>query len=108
MKILKEELNNYNRIIAYSDNCETYIYINGEYIDNMGNGIDAVVKFFQKGSECENKELLTTDIYSGDNVFDNLTEEQFDKIYDILSQVDHLTKEQELAIFNKDFEKLCK
>lgn len=100
-------LENYTRIIAYNDdNHGIRIYVNGIYIDDMDNGIDAAVRLIIAGQDTiRANPIVTSYIYLPEL---EAKEEIVDKIHNLLCQAMKLTPEQEIAILNKTYEKLQK
>ena len=103
MKI--EDLENYTRIIAYDDdNHGVRIFVNGIYIDDMDNGLDAAVHILIAGQGTTRaNQIVTADVYLPE-VED--TDEVLDKLHNLLCQARKLTQEQEVAILNKEYDKI--
>lgn len=103
MKI--EDLENYTRIIAYDDdNHGVRIFVNGIYIDDMDNGLDAAVHILIAGQGTTRaNQIVTADVYLPE-VED--TDEVLDKLHNLLCQARKLTPEQEVAILNKEYDKI--
>lgn len=98
-----EDLDNSVRIIAYDDdNHGVRIYVNGIYIDDMDNRLDAATHILQAGQDtCKANRIVTADIYICDL---EETDEVIDKVHDLLCQATRLTPEQEIAILNQQYE----
>ena len=103
MKI--EDLENYTRVIAYDDdNHGVRIFVNGIYIDNMDNGLDAAVHILIAGQNTTRaNQIVTADVYLPDA---EGTDEILDRLHNLLCRAKKLTPEQEVAILNKTYEKL--
>ena len=103
MKI--EDLENYTRVIAYDDdNHGIRIYVNGIYIDDMDNGINAAVRLITAGQDTVRANPIATSyIYLPEL---EAKEEIVDKIHNLLCQAMKLTIEQESALINETYEKL--
>ena len=103
MKI--EDLENYTRIIAYDDdNHGVRIFVNGIYIDDMDNRLDAAVHILIAGQDIiRANQIVTADVYLPDA---EGTDEVLDRVHNLLCQAMKLTPEQEIAILNKTYEKL--
>lgn len=103
MKI--EDLENYTRIIAYDDdNHGVRIFVNGIYIDDMDNRLDAAVHILIAGQGTTRaNQIVTADVYLPD-VED--TDEVLDELHNLLCQARKLTPEQEVAILNKEYDKI--
>lgn len=103
MKI--EDLENYTRVIAYDDdNHGVRIFVNGIYIDNMDNGLNAAVHILIAGQGTTRaNQIITADVYLPE-VED--TDEVLDKLHNLLCQARKLTPEQEVAILNKEYDKI--
>ena len=103
MKI--EDLENYTRVIAYDDdNHGVRIFVNGIYIDNMDNSLDAAVHILIAGQNATRaNQIVTADVYLPD-VED--TDEVLDELHNLLCQAKKLTPEQEVAILNKEYDKI--
>lgn len=98
-------INNYTRIISYNDdNHGIRIYINGNFIDDMDNGLEAAVHLLTAGQETNIKlPIVTADIY----IFEiDKEDEVINKVHRLLSEADALTPEQEVALFNKKYEEI--
>lgn len=100
-----EELDNYTRIIAYDDdNHGVRIFVNGIYIDDMDNRLDAAVHLVAAGQETTRaNQIVTADVYLPDA---EGTDEVLDRVHNLLCQAMKLTPEQEIAILNKTYEKI--
>lgn len=98
-------LENYTRIIAYNDdNHGIRVYVNGIYIDDMDNGIDAAARLIIAGQgTVRANSIVTSYIYLPEL---EVKEEIVDKIHNLLCQAMKLTPEQEIAILNKTYEKI--
>lgn len=103
MKI--EDLENYTRVIAYDDdNHGVRIFVNGIYIDDMDNRLDAAVHILIAGQgTIRANQIVTADVYLPD-VED--TDEVLDELHNLLCQAKKLTPEQEVAILNKEYDKI--
>ena len=103
MKI--EDLKNYTRVIAYNDdNHGVRIFVNGIYIDNMDNGLGAAVHTLIAGQGTTRaNQIVTADVYLPDA---EGTDEVLDKLHNVLCQTKKLTPEQEVAILNKEYDKI--
>ena len=103
MKI--ENLENYTRVIAYDDdNHGVRIFVNGIYIDDMDNRLDAAVHILIAGQDTiRANQIVTADVYLPDA---EGTDEVLDRVHNLLCQAMKLTPEQEIAILNKTYEKL--
>lgn len=103
MKI--ENLENYTRIIAYDDdNHGVRIFVNGIYIDDMDNRLDAAVHILIAGQGTTRaNQIVTADVYLPDA---EGTDEVLDKLHNLLCQARKLTPEQEVAILNKEYDKI--
>lgn len=103
MKI--EDLENYTRVIAYDDdNHGVRIFVNGIYIDNMDNGLDAAVHILIAGQGTTRaNQIVTADVYLPDA---EGIDEVLDKLHNLLCQARKLTPEQEVAILNKEYDKI--
>lgn len=100
-----EELENYTRVIAYDDdNHGVRIFVNGVYIDDMDNRLDAAVHLIIAGQDTVRANgIVTADVYLPDlEVADDIV----DRVHDILCQSMKLTPEQEVAILNEKYEEL--
>ena len=100
-----EELDNCTRIIAYDDdNHGVRIFVNGIYIDDMDNRLDAAVRLVAAGQETTRaNQIVTADVYLPDA---EGTDEVLDRVHNLLCQAMKLTPEQEIAILNKTYEKI--
>lgn len=97
MKI--EELYDYNRIIAYDDdNHGVRIFINGIYIDDMDNRLEAAVHIAKAGQDCPDRVFATADIY-----LPEIEDDFVEKVDNLLNFAMKLTPEQEISILNGDF-----
>ena len=103
MKI--ENLENYTRVIAYDDdNHGVRIFVNGVYIDDMDNRLDAAVRILIAGQDTTRaNQIVTADVYLPDA---EGTDEVLDRVHNLLCQAMKLTPEQEIAILNKTYEKI--
>lgn len=103
MKI--EDLENYTRVIAYDDdNHGVRIFVNGIYIDDMDNRLDAAVHILIAGQgTTRTNQIVTADVYLPE-VED--TDEVLDKLHNLLCQARKLTPKQEVAILNKEYDKI--
>ena len=103
MKI--EDLENYTRVIAYDDdNHGVRIFVNGIYIDNMDNGLDAAIHILIAGQNTTRaNQIVTADVYLPDA---EGVDEVLDRLHNLLCQAKKLTPEQEVAILNKEYEKI--
>lgn len=103
MKI--EDLENYTRVIAYDDdNHGVRIFVNGIYIDNMDNGLDAAVHILIAGQGTTRaNQIVTADVYLPDA---EGIDEVLDKLHNLLCQAKKLIPEQEVAILNKEYDKI--
>ena len=103
MKI--EDLENYTRVIAYDDdNHGVRIFVNGVYIDDMDNRLDAAVHILIAGQDTtRTNQIVTADVYLPDAVG---TDEVLDRVHNLLCQAMKLTPEQEVAILNREYEKI--
>lgn len=103
MKI--EDLENYTRVIAYDDdNHGVRIFVNGIYIDDMDNRLDAAVHILIAGQDTARaNQIVTADVYLPDA---EGIDEVLDKLHNLLCQAMKLTPEQEVAILNKTYEKI--
>lgn len=103
MKI--EDLENYTRVIAYDDdNHGVRIFINGIYIDDMDNRLDAAVHILIAGQDTiRANQIVTADVYLPDA---EGVDEVLDKLHNLLCQARKLTPEQEVAILNKEYDKI--
>ena len=103
MKI--EDLENYTRVIAYDDdNHGVRIFVNGIYIDDMDNRLDAAVHILIAGQGTTRaNQIVTADVYLPDA---EGVDEVLDKLHNLLCQAKKLTPEQEVAILNKEYDKI--
>ena len=103
MKI--EDLENYTRVIAYDDdNHGIRIFVNGTYIDDMDNRLDAAVHILIAGQNTTRaNQIVTADVYLPDA---EGIDEVLDKLHNLLCQAKKLTPEQEVAILNKEYDKI--
>ena len=103
MKI--EDLENYTRVIAYDDdNHGVRIFFIFFYIDNMDNGLFAAFHILIAGQNTTRaNQIVTADVYLPDA---EGTDEVLDKLHNLLCQAKKLTPEQEVAILNKEYEKI--
>ena len=103
MKI--EDLENYTRVIAYDDdNHGVRIFVNGIYIDDMDNRLDAAVHILIAGQDTTRaNQIVTADVYLPDA---EGTDEILDRLHNLLCQAMKLTPEQEVAILNKEYDKI--
>lgn len=103
MKI--ENLENYTRVIAYDDdNHGVRIFVNGVYIDDMDNRLDAAVHILMAGQDTiKANQIVTADVYLPDA---EGTDEVLDRVHNLLCQAMKLTPEQEVAILNKEYDKI--
>lgn len=103
MKI--EDLENYTRVIAYDDdNHGVRIFVNGIYIDDMDNRLDAAVHILIAGQDTTKaNQIVTADVYLPDA---EGIDEVLDKLHNLLCQARKLTPEQEVAILNKEYDKI--
>lgn len=103
MKI--EDLENYTRVIAYDDdNHGVRIFVNGTYIDDMDNRLDAAVHILIAGQGTTRaNQIVTADVYLPDA---EGTDEVLDRLHNLLCQARKLTPEQEVAILNKEYDKI--
>ena len=98
-------LENYTRIIAYNDdNHGIRIYVNGIYIDDMDNRLDAAVHILIAGQGTTRaNQIVTADVYLPDA---EGVDEVLDRLHNLLCQAMKLTPEQEVAILNKEYDKI--
>lgn len=98
-------LENYTRIITYNDdNHGIRVYVNGIYIDDMDDGIDAAIRLIIAGQDTiRTNQIVTADVYLPDA---EGTDEVLDRVHNLLCQAMKLTPEQEIAILNKTYEKI--
>lgn len=103
MKI--EDLENYTRVIAYDDdNHGVRIFINGIYVDNMDNSLDAAVHILIAGQNTTRaNQIVTADVYLPDT---EGIDEVLDRLHNVLCRAKKLTPEQEVAILNKEYDKI--
>lgn len=103
MKI--EDLENYTRVIAYDDdNHGVRIFVNGIYIDDMDNRLDAAVHILIAGQNTTRaNQIVTADVYLPDA---EGIDEVLDRLHNVLCQAKKLTPEQEVAILNKEYDKI--
>ena len=103
MKI--EDLENYTRVIAYDDdNQGVRIFVNGIYIDKMDNSLDAAVHILIAGQGTTRaNQIVTADVYLPDA---EGIDEVLDKLHNLLCRAKKLTPEQEVAILNKEYDKI--
>ena len=103
MKI--EDLENCTRVIAYDDdNHGVRIFVNGIYIDNMDNGLDAAVHILIAGQNTTRaNQIVTADVYLPDA---EGIDEVLDRLHNLLCKARKLTPEQEVAILNKEYDKI--
>ena len=103
MKI--EDLENYTRVIAYDDdNHGVRIFVNGIYIDNMDNGLDAAVHILIAGQNTTRaNQIVTADVYLPEA---EGIDEVLDRLHNLLCRAKKLTPEQEVAILNKEYDKI--
>lgn len=100
-----EDLENFTRVISYNDdNHGIRIYVNGRFIDDMDNGLEAAVHILIAGQDSTRANcILTADVYLPEV---EGSDEIADKVHDILCQAQTLTAEQEVAIINQTYEKI--
>ena len=103
MKI--ENIENYTRVIAYDDdNHGVRIFVNGIYIDDMDNRLDAAVHILIAGQgTIRANQIVTADVYLPDA---EGTDEVLDRLHNLLCQAKKLTPEQEVTILNKEYDKI--
>ena len=103
MKI--EDLENYTRVIAYDDdNHGVRIFVNGIYIDDMDNRLDAAIHILIAGQDTTRaNQIVTADVYLPDA---EGIDEVLDKLHNLLCRAKKLTPEQEVAILNKEYDKI--
>lgn len=103
MKI--EDLENYTRVIAYDDdNHGVRIFVNGIYIDNMDNSLNAAVHILIAGQGTTRaNQIVTADVYLPEV---EGIDEVLDRLHNLLCQAKKLTPEQEVAILNKEYDKI--
>ena len=99
-----EDLKNFTRVIAYDDdNHGVRIFVNGIFIDDMDNRLEAAVHLVEAGQDAPASIILTADVYLCEL---EVADEIADKVHDILSDAMALTPEQEVAILNQQYEKI--
>lgn len=100
-----EELENYTRVISYDDdNHGVRIFVNGVYIDDMDNRIDAAVHILIAGQNTTRaNQIVTADVYLPDL---EETDEVVDRVHELLCQAVKLTPEQEIAILNQKYNEI--
>ena len=100
-----EELENYTRVISYDDdNHGIRIFVNGVYIDDMDNRIDAAVHILMAGQNTTRaNQIVTADVYLPDL---EETDEVVDRVHELLCQAVKLTPEQETAILNQKYNEI--
>ena len=100
-----EELENYTRVISYDDdNHGVRIFVNGVYIDDMDNRIDAAVHILIAGQGTTRaNQIVTADVYLPDL---EETDEVVDRVHELLCQAVKLTPEQETAILNQKYNEI--
>ena len=100
-----EELENYTRVISYDDdNHGVRIFVNGVYIDDMDNRIDAAVHILIAGQGTTRaNQIVTADVYLPDL---EETDEVIDRVHELLCQAVKLTPEQETAILNQKYNEI--
>lgn len=100
-----EDLDNFTRVIGYDDdNHGVRIFVNGIYIDNMDNRVDAAIHLIIAGQDTTRaNQIISTDIYLPDLEEDD---ETVDKVHDLLCQSMKLTPEQEVALLNQDYKNI--
>ena len=100
-----EELENYTRVISYDDdNHGVRIFVNGVYIDDMDNRIDAAVHILMAGQDTTRaNQIVTADVYLPDL---EETDEVIDRVHELLCQAVKLTPEQETAILNQKYNEI--
>ena len=100
-----EDLDNFTRVIGYDDdNHEVRIFVNGVYIDDMDNRVDAAIHLIVAGQDTTRANLIaSTDIYLPDLEEDD---ETIDKVHNLLCQAMKLTPEQEVALLNQDYKNI--
>lgn len=99
-----ETLDGYTRVIAYDDdNHGVRIFVNGIFIDDMDNRLEAAVHLVEAGQDSARANIIiTTDVYLPDV---EGSDEVADKIHDVLCQAMKLTPEQEVALLNQTYDK---
>lgn len=102
-----ENLENYTRVIAYDDdNHGVRIFVNGIYIDDMDNRLNAAVHLIKAGQDSTRaNQIVTADIYLPDI---EETDEVIDKVHDTICQAMKLTPEQEVALLNQNYKSFLK
>lgn len=102
-----ENLENYTRVIAYDDdNHGVRIFVNGIYIDDMDNRLNAAVHLIKAGQDSTRaNHIVTADIYLPDI---EETNEVIDKVHDTICQAMKLTPEQEVALLNQNYKSFLK
>lgn len=100
-----ENLENYTRVIAYDDdNHGVRIFVNGVYIDDMDNRLDAAVHILMAGQDTTRaNQIVTADVYLPDA---EGIDEVLDRLHNLLCQAMKLTPGQEVAILNKEYDKI--
>lgn len=100
----RDSLDGYTRVISYNDdNHGIRIYVNGIYIDDMDNGLEAAVHILIAGQDSARANVIATaDIYLPDI---EGTDEVADKIHNVLCQAPSLTADQEIALLNQTYDK---
>lgn len=99
-----EDLKNFTRVIAYDDdNHGVRIFVNGIFIDDMDNRLEAAVHLVEAGQDAPASMILTADVYLCEL---EVADEIADKVHDMLSDTMALTPEQEVAILNQQYEKI--
>lgn len=100
-----EELENYTRVISYDDdNHGVRIFVNGVYIDDMDNRIDAAVHILIAGQNTTRaNQIVTADVYLPDL---EETDKVVDRVHELLCQAVKLTPEQETAILNQKYNEI--
>ncbi len=100
-----EDLDNFVRVIAYDDdNHGVRIYVNGIYIDDMDNRVNAAIHILQAGQDtCKANPIVTADVYVCDL---EETDEVIDRVHNLLCQSAKLTPEQEVAILNHNYKNI--
>ena len=100
----RDSLDGYTRVISYNDdNHGIRIYVNGIYIDDMDNGLEAAVHILIAGQDSTRANIIATaDVYLPDI---EGTDEVADKIHNVLCQAPSLTADQEIALLNQTYDK---
>lgn len=100
----RDSLDGYTRVISYNDdNHGIRIYVNGIYIDDMDNGLEAAVHILIAGQDSARANVIATaDVYLPDI---EGTDEVADKIHNVLCQAPNLTADQEIALLNQAYDK---